>query len=87
MPILRGSAAATAVLAVSISGAAACDDFDEQLAVTAALEAVKQAQTQAQPAQAATPSANPAEPTNVAAAEAKPAPTEPGSTAATTVRQ
>ena len=87
MTISKCLTAAAAALALSISAAAACDDYAEEMALAEAMKDSKLAQsTAAQPApgaQASTPASTPAEPTNVAAAEAKPA----SDASATTARQ
>ena len=77
MAILKGLAAAV-VLALSISGATACDDYEDQMALAAAIDAAKLAQAAtpqpAPTAQVASPASSSSQPTDVAAVETKPGP-------------
>ena len=77
--------AAAATLALSISAATACDDFDDEMALAEAVQASKLAQpASAQPAPGVQTATSPAsEPTSVAAAETK----LPADVSAGTVRQ
>ena len=74
--------AATAMLALSISAAAACDDFDDEMALADAMKAKLAETASAQPAPGVQ-TATPAEPTSVAAAETK----LPADTSTATARQ
>jgi hypothetical protein len=73
MTVLKFLTAAATALALSISAAVACDDYEEELALAEAIKASKLAQATEQSAppsaQAAAPSP-PGEQTNIAAAEA-----------------
>ena len=84
MAIAKGLTAAVAALALSISAAAACDDYDDEMAVAEAVNALKLAQSaipqQAPSVQTASPTSTQAEPTSVAAADAKPATETPTGT-------
>ena len=84
MTALKCLTVAAAVLALSLSAAAACDDYADEMALAEAMQASKLAQSaSAQPApgmQAASPAS---EPTSVAAAETK----LPADTLTGTVRQ
>src|SRR5262245_7272418 len=75
MTIIKGLAAAAA-LALSVSGAAACDDYEEEMALAAAIDAAKLAKAQAsQPpitADVASPAPGPSDVANLASADAKP---------------
>lgn len=72
--LLSRTMAAAGILALATAGAAACDDFDEELAVQAARDAAKLAQ--AAPQQSAAVPAEPARPapTEVAAVQPQPEP-------------
>ena len=87
MRVLKCLTAAAAALALSISAAAACDDYADEMALAEAMKDSKLAQsTAAEPAfstQASTAASAQAKPTSVAAVEAKPA----ADTSAPTVRQ
>ena len=84
MTIARCLTAAAAALVLSISAAAACDDYADEMALAEAMKDSKLAQsTAAQPApatQASTSAAAQIEPTSVAAVEAKPATDVPAPT-------
>jgi hypothetical protein len=77
MAILKGLAV-SAVLVLSISGAAACDDYEDQMALAAAIDAAKLAKAQssqpAMAADAAAQTASPLEGTSLASVDAKPTP-------------
>jgi hypothetical protein len=77
MPLTRISAA-TGFLLLAIAGAAACDDFDEEMAVQAARNAAKLAQATS----AASPS-EPSEPAELASVE----PPLPSATTVATLQQ
>ena len=90
MAIKTGLAAA-ALLLLTISGASACDDFDDEMATVAALQATKPAQPAAsQPApaqQAAAAVPSQPEPTSVAAVEPKSAQPPTTASLASSVRR
>jgi hypothetical protein len=70
MTALKCLTAATAMLAVSISAAAACDDYEEEMALAEAVQASKVAESAApQPAPGAQATSPASGPTSVAAAE------------------
>ena len=90
MPNLK-CATAAAVLLLSISGASACDDYADELAMAEAQSAAKLAQSATSPppptAQVATPATGQPQPTGLAATEPKPAQPQTTATLAGTVRQ
>jgi hypothetical protein len=81
LTVLKSLTVAAAVLALSISAAIACDDYEEELALAEAMKASKLAQSTDQPtapsAQSA-PALAPVDQTNIAAAEAPKGETPPG---------
>jgi hypothetical protein len=80
MAIKCGLAAAAVLLALSISSARACDDFDEEVGMLAAQAAAKAARTadakQEAAAQVAAALPGQADATSVASAEPRPAPSQ-----------
>jgi len=77
MTALKCLTAAAAALVLSVSATAACDDYSEEMAMAEAVKASQVAQsvaTESAPTeQAATFTPVPAQPTSLAAVEAKPA--------------
>jgi hypothetical protein len=78
--LLSRTTTAAAILALATAGAAACDDFDEELAVQATRDAAKLAH--AAPQQSAAVPAEPAAPAPIDVAAAQPQPQPPATTAA-----
>jgi hypothetical protein len=72
MTALRCLTVASAMLALSMSAATACDDYEEEMALAEAMKASKLAQTTEQPSPSSTQATapSPAEPTSVAAVAA-----------------